>query len=64
MASEGFEAKFVEVLASGQRILGTVMLNSSPFADAIKCQPRVNLITVGRENYQQVLAELLDWLKL
>jgi len=39
------------------------MLNSNPWADAIKRQPQVNLITVTRANYHQVLGELLRWLK-
>jgi hypothetical protein len=37
------------------------MLNPNPFADAIKRQPNVNLLTVTRENYEPVLAELLRW---
>jgi len=39
------------------------MLNSDPWADAIKRQPQVNLITVTRASYHQVLGELLRWLK-
>ena len=64
---ELFSAKFREVISqminSGKRILGTIMLNPNPLADAIKRQPRVNLITVTRDNYRQVLEELLHWLK-
>ena len=52
-----------QMIDSGVRILGTIMLNPNPWADAIKRQPQVNLITVTRDNYQQVLAELLHWLK-
>ncbi len=64
---ELFSAKFREAVArvidSGRKVLGTVMLNPNPWADAIKRQPRVNLITVTRDNYQQVLKGLLQWLK-
>ena len=65
---ELFSAKFREavsyVVSSGKKILGTIMLNPNPWADAIKRQPRVNLITVTRNNYHQILAELLYWLKV
>ena len=63
---ELFSASFREavsrVINSGKRVLGTIMLNPDPSADAIKRQPQVNLVTVTRDNYQQVLAELLHWL--
>ena len=64
---ELFSVKFREtvsqIIDSGKRVLGTIMLNPNPQADAIKRHPQVNLITVTRDNYQQVLKELLGWLK-
>ena len=39
------------------------MLNPNPWADAIKQKPQVNLITVTRANYHQVLPRLLEWLE-
>jgi len=64
---ELFSAKFREAVSeaidSGKRTLGTIMLQPHPWADAIKCQPQVDLITVTRDNYHQVLEELLRWLK-
>ncbi len=64
---ELFSAKFREavsqIIGSGKRILGTIILNPNQWADAIKRQPQVNLITVARDNYQQVLEELLYWLQ-
>jgi len=63
---ELFSAKFREavsnILNSGQRLLGTIMLSPNPYADAIKRQPQVNVVTVTRTNHQQVLEELRDWL--
>jgi len=63
---ELFSAKFREVvqgiISSGKRLLGTIMLSPNSYADAIKRQPQVNLITVTRINHQQVLEELRDWL--
>jgi nucleoside-triphosphatase len=63
---ELFSAKFRDaienILKSGKRLLGTIMLSSNPYADAIKHQPQVNLIMVTRTNHQQVLEELQSWL--
>ncbi len=65
---ELFSGKFREavsqMIGSGKRMLGTIMLNPHPWADAIKQQPQVNLITVTRANHQQVLQELLHWLEV
>ena len=64
---ELFSANFREAVSgmidSGQRIPGTIMLNPHPWADVVKRQPRVHLITVTRDNYQPVLEELLPLLK-
>ena len=64
---ELFSVKFREAVSqmidSGKRILGTIMLNPNPWADAIKRQPQVNLVTVTRASYQQVLEDLRDWLR-
>jgi nucleoside-triphosphatase len=64
---ELFSAEFREVvsqiISSGKRVLGTIMLPPHPFADAIKQKPQVNLITVTRTGYQQVLDRLREWLK-
>ena len=61
--SVNFREAVLQIIGSGKRVLGTIMLNSNPWADAIKRQPQVNLITVTRDNYHQVLDELLRWLK-
>ena len=63
---ELFSPKFREavqdIISSGKKLLGTIMLSPNPYADAIKRQPQVNLITVTRANHQEVLKELRDWL--
>ena len=61
--SANFREAVSQIIGSGKRILGTIMLNPNPWADAIKRQPQVDLITVTRANYQEVLEELLHWLK-
>ncbi len=61
--SADFRRAVSQMLDSGKRILGTIMLNPNPWADAIKRQPQVNLVTVTRTNYQDVLEGLLHWLR-
>ncbi len=61
--SVNFREAVLQIIDSGRMVLGTIMLNSNPWADAIKRQPQVNLITVTRANYHQVLEELLHWLE-
>ena len=63
---ELFSATFREAVSlmidSETKVLGTIMLSPDPWADTIKRKPQVHLITVTRDNRQQVLAELLHWL--
>ncbi len=61
--SANFRRAISQMIDGGKRILGTIMLNPNPWADAIKRQPQVNLVTVTRTNYQDVLEGLLHWLK-
>ncbi len=65
---ELFSASFREVVLklidSGRKVLGAIMLNPHPWADAVKQKPQVNLITVTRDNQPQVRAELQLWLKI
>lgn len=63
LLSEKFRDTVMEIIDSGKKVLGTIMLQANPFADAIKRKPQVNLLTVTPENRQQVLAEVLRWLK-
>jgi len=64
---ELFSARFREtvqgIINSEKRLLGTIMLSPNPYADAIKRQPQVNVITVTRANHQQMLEALRDWLE-
>jgi len=61
--SANFREAVSQMIDSGKRILGTIMLSPNPWADAIKRHPQVNLVTVTRTNYQDVLKDLLRWLK-
>ncbi len=61
--SADFREVVLQVIGSGKRVLGTIMLHSNPWADAIKRQPQVNLVTVTRAGYQRLLDNLRDWLR-
>ena len=61
--SASFREAVLQIIDSGKRVLGTILLNANPWANAIKLKPQVNLITVTRTTYHQVLEELLHWLK-
>ena len=60
--SASFREAVLQIIDSGKRVLGTIMLSPNPWADAIKRKPQVNLVTVTRANHQEVLEELLCWL--
>jgi len=61
--SVAFREAVLEALESRKKLLGTIMLPSHPWADQIKRDPRVKVLLVSRTNHQQVLEELLEWLK-
>jgi nucleoside-triphosphatase len=62
--STNFREAVLQIIDSGKRVLGTIMLNPNSWADAIKRRPQVNLITVTRANHREVLEELLRWLNV
>ena len=60
--SANFREAVAQIIGSGKMVLGTIMLNPHPWADAIKRKPQVNLVAITRANYYPVLADLRDWL--
>ena len=52
-----------QIIKSGKKILGTIMLNSHPWVDEIKSYPNVNIITVTRDNNERILEEIKGWLE-
>lgn len=60
--SDAFRKTVLEIIGGGQRVLGTIMFNHHPWADAIKRLPVVNLVEVTRANHEKVLADLRRWL--
>lgn len=61
--SANFRETVSQIICSGKTVLGTIMLNPNPWADAIKRRPQVNLVELTRYNHNQVAEELLQWLK-
>jgi len=61
--SANFREVVLQIIGSGKRVLGTIMLTPHPWADTIKRQTQVSLVTVTRDNHHQVLEELREWLK-
>jgi len=62
--SANFRKAIWQIINSGKKVLGTIMFQANPWADAIKRQPQVNLVEVTRANHQRVLEELLAWLEV
>jgi nucleoside-triphosphatase len=61
--SDNFRKAVLQIIDSGKKLLGTIMLNPNPWADAIKLKPQINLVALTRANHHQVLNELLQWLR-
>lgn len=61
--SPSFKDAVLEALDSKKRVLGTIMFTSHHWADDIKRHADVALITVTRANRQQVLAQVLRWIR-
>lgn len=62
LLSPQFKEAVMQVINSGQKVLGTIMLNPHPFADEIKRRPEVETLLVTRDNRTQVMRKVLDWL--
>lgn len=62
--SANFREAVSQIIGSGKRVLGTIMLNSNPWADTIKLKPQVKVIAITQANYHQVLKDLLEWLEV
>ncbi len=60
--SASFRETVRQIISSGKRVLGTIMFNPNPWADAVKHQPQVHLVEVTRANHHQVLDDLRHWL--
>jgi nucleoside-triphosphatase THEP1 len=44
------------------KVLGTIMLNIHPFADAVKRHPELEMFLVTGDNRTEVMKKVLTWL--
>ena len=51
-----------DLIGSGLKILGTIMLHADSQADIIKIMPQVDVMILTRSNYNQVLESVRKWL--
>jgi nucleoside-triphosphatase len=63
LLSEKFKTTVLEIIESGKKALGTIMLKSDPWADMIKKKPQVQIITLNRNNRQEVRDKIMEWIK-
>lgn len=64
LLSPQFKEAMLQVINSGKRALGTIMLNPNPFADQIKQHPELKVLLITRDNRNQTLSEVLNWLEV
>jgi nucleoside-triphosphatase len=62
LLSPQFKEAVTQAINSGQKVLGTIMLNPHPFADEIKRHPKVETLLVTRDNRTEVMKKILNWL--
>jgi len=62
LLSPQFKEAVLQAIASGKKVLGTIMLGPHPWADKIKNHQEVRVLPVTRDNRNQVLGEALNWL--
>jgi nucleoside-triphosphatase len=63
MLSPAFRDVLLEVLNSGKRLLGTIMLQPHPFADQIKRDARVQVLLLTKANRRQAFDQVTEWLQ-
>jgi len=63
LLSPRFKEAIWQVIDSGKKVLGTIMLSPNPVANEIKQRAEVKLLEVTRDNHNQVWKEILNWLE-
>jgi nucleoside-triphosphatase len=62
LLSPRFKEAVMQAINSGNKVLGTIMLNPHPFADEIKRRPEVETLMVTRDNRTEVMRKVLHCL--
>ena len=63
LLSSRFRSVLIEALETDLPMIGTIMMRSSPFADAIKARPNVHLVQVSRGTMQSAVEEIVETLE-
>jgi nucleoside-triphosphatase len=63
MLSLKFREVVTNLVNSNRRVLGTILLHHHTWSDIIKARSEVQVVMLNRNNYQQVLAAVRNWLK-
>jgi nucleoside-triphosphatase len=63
LLSPAFRDVLPEVLESGKRLLGTIMLQPHPFADQIKRDARVQVLLLTKASRRQAFDQVTEWLQ-
>jgi len=58
LCSPAFRQAVLDALDGAGKVLGTIMLSHNPWADAIKKDARVRVVTVTRSNRQAVFPQI------
>ena len=64
LLSPRFREVVTQALNSAKKVLGTVMLNHHPFADAIKRHPQAEVLLVTGDTRTAVMKKVPDWIAL
>ena len=63
LLSARFREAIEKALNSGKKVLATIMLNPHHFADDIKRRPDIKVLELTKNNRDQILLEIADWLR-
>jgi nucleoside-triphosphatase len=62
LLSPQFREAVTQAINSGKKVLGTIMHNPHPFADAVKRHPEVEVLLLTRGNRTEIMNKVLNWL--
>lgn len=63
LLSSDFRDAVLKALESPVPLLGTLMLRSAPFPDALRAQPGVTVVPISRENWSQTVEAVVERLR-
>jgi nucleoside-triphosphatase len=63
LLSPAFREVLLEAMNGDRRLVGTIMLQSHPFADQIKRDPKVRVLLLTKANRQPVFDQVTEWLQ-